>query len=82
MANTSSINHIYTDITTIEGNCTHGDVRLTGKDDPVALRRNGTVEVCINNAWGTVCNDNYFDVIEAEAVCQQVAGFTSEGKQL
>ncbi len=49
-------------------------------DDPVALRRNGTVEVCINNAWGTVCDDNSFDVIEAEVVCQQVAGFTSEGK--
>lgn len=72
----------YIDITTSEGNCTHGDVRLNGVYDEVTMRKNGTVEVCVNNAWGTVCSVASFDDIDAEAVCHQIPGFSREGKLL
>ncbi len=31
----------------------------------------GRVEVCINNAWGTVC-DNVFSESESDVICRQV----------
>ena len=40
--------------------------------------REGRLEVCINSAWGTVC-DNLFGMEEAEVVCQEL-GFSSRGK--
>ena len=47
--------------------CTTGDVRL--QDGPNV--REGRVEVCINNAWGTVCN-NQFGVEDATVTCKQM----------
>ena len=43
----------------------------------------GRVEVCINNAWGTVC-DNFFGQDDAETVCASIGGFnrTGENKHL
>ena len=49
------------------GNCTTGEVRL--QDGPNV--REGRVEVCINNAWGTVCN-NLFGSIDATVTCTQM----------
>ena len=41
--------------------------------------REGRVEICINNAWGTVC-DNLFGREDAAVVCEQLEGFQREGK--
>ena len=51
--------------------CTTGVVRLTGSSN--ANRR--IVEICVNNTWGTVC-DNGFDNNAASVVCRQL-GYSS-----
>ena len=55
--------------------CTYGDVRLV--DGPSIYE--GRVEVCINNVWGTVCDDDW-EAADAEVVCHQM-GYPKTGKQ-
>ncbi len=54
-------------ITTISSNCTDGELRLVDGTNPLE----GRVEICINNAWGTVC-DNVFTGDDADVVCEQI----------
>lgn len=49
--------------------CTDFDVRLVNGSTVNPLE--GRVEVCINNAWGTVC-DTGFSVNDAEVICSQL----------
>ena len=50
----------------IESDCVDGDVRIV--DGPNV--REGRVEVCINRAWGTVCDD-LWSLGDAQVVCLQ-----------
>jgi len=58
----------------LRANCSDGDVRLV---DGTALN-DGRVEICFNNAWGTICNSG-FDRLDAGVICQQL-GFSQFGE--
>jgi len=67
------------DPSTEYGNCSHGDVRLANYTDNEEMHtREGRVEICINNAWGAVC-DNLFDSTDAGVFCNQLEGFQTGG---
>jgi len=54
--------------------CTTGQVRLAGGNIP----NEGRVEICMNNVWGTVCDDSWGSA-DATVVCRQL-GYSTEGK--
>ena len=47
--------------------CTDGDLRLVGGIESYE----GRVEICLNNKWGTVC-DNFWGTPDAAVVCRQL----------
>ena len=57
------------DLSTPQANCTDGDMRLVANSSELE----GRVEICINNAWGSVCSEA-FGLHEAEVVCGHVGG--------
>ena len=54
--------------------CRNGDLRLEGG----SVYGSGRVEVCIDNVWGTVCNDSWTQ-LNAKVVCKQL-GFPIYGE--
>ena len=64
----------FSDISTEQSVCTDGDVRLVGG----ATSNQGRVEVCINNAWGTICH-NSWSYQDANVVCGQL-GYLQQGQ--
>ena len=69
------INLLHSDKKTLFSDCHHGDVRLTGGSSS----NQGQLEVCINNAWGTVCNTG-FSSEEALVVCRQLGKLQVKGE--
>ena len=59
-----------------EAVCADGDVRLTGGNET-----RGRLEVCINNAWGTVCS-NSFSQNEAAVACGRLGGYMRESEKI
>ena len=53
--------------------CTNGDIRLRGSTN----NYEGRVEICNNNAWGTVCDDSW-STSDARVACREL-GFLSTG---
>lgn len=54
--------------------CNDGDLRLFGGQ----ADNEGTLELCLNQAWGTVCDD-LWDNNDAKVACRKL-GFQAEGK--
>ena len=55
-------------------------MRLTPAiEDSSLLTREGRLEICINNAWGSVCDDSFFDSADAQVACGQLGGFIRQG---
>ena len=55
-------------------NCTDGQVRLFGG----SADYEGTVEICINNAWGTILDWYGWGYNEGQTVCNAL-GYTTPG---
>ena len=53
--------------------CSDGDVRLVNGNN----QQEGRVELCINNTYGTICDD-FWDHIDAGIVCNRL-GFNQPG---
>ena len=65
---------------TLGADCETGDVRLANySDDFDEFSRQGRLEICVNNVWGVVCSDNFFDTRDAEVFCEELDGFESQG---
>ena len=54
--------------------CNQGSVRLSG-----GSTTQGRVEICINNNWGTVCDDGW-STVDANIVCRQL-GYSNAGNR-
>ena len=52
--------------------CANGDLRLSGGN----VINEGRIEICINNVWGTICDDYWSDT-DANVACRKL-GFSGQ----
>ena len=71
VANVATTNHKYNCTT---APCTAGPLRLVGGN----VANEGRVEICLNNVWGTVCDDGW-STTDATVVCRQL-GYSTQGQ--
>ena len=70
------INSICTDMATKYSPCNDNDVRLGGG----STFNQGRLEVCMNSAWGSVCDsEGVFTRDEAKVACRQLGILQVEG---
>ena len=68
---------IVTGADTEASNCSDGELRLSG----AALTNQGRLEVCVNGAWGSVCDSQgVFTTDEAKVACRQLGILQVEGE--
>ena len=60
----------------ISAPCADGQLRLVGGN----VDNEGRVEICLNNEWGTICDDGW-STNDANVACA-VLGFSSTGETL
>ena len=65
----------YSQLFTYLAFCTTGQLKLVGGN----IANEGRVEICVNNLWGTVC-DNSWESNDAAVVCRQL-GYSSQGQE-
>ena len=56
--------------------CANGQLRLASGN----IVNEGRVEICMNNEWGTVCDDGWSST-DATVVCRQL-GFSTTGNEI
>ena len=61
---------------TIHAVCNDGDLRLVNGSVPTE----GRVEICRNNSYGTICDDQW-DVLDARVACRQL-GYSERGMSM
>ena len=67
----ATTNHLYN---FIAAPCSNGPLRLVGGNVP----NEGRVEICLNDVWGTVCDDGW-STTDATVVCRQL-GYSTQGQ--
>ena len=73
---TNACINVCSDLATQFSNCTDNTIRLVGGNSS----NQGRLEVCVNSAWGSVCDSaGVFTSDEAKVVCRQLGILQVEG---